>query len=479
MMRSFTLIALIIAFATKMASAENYFSPGTVWTLSLPTSVNEGDILVKGYGKLLDPIEYKGEEVMPYVRFNPETGEMQPENFYVRSEGDKVFFRPKKVEDPEMDHWYLIYDFGLQPGETAAVSSLWFKNNGQLANVYGFHVECIETNVSDSDIFGECMNLKYTFDSEISHDSFDVTWIMGAGNPMSMEYPCESPIPNIGTIEVTSADGELLFGYKAYFISDNNFFRPGTVWIDQQSDSMNQEPGTSKKYFKLLDTREDVGINAMPYVSFDPETGESSEPKYYVRSAWDKVYFRPIEVAKPELDRWYLVYDFSLQPGDHTAVYTLKFDGNKLVDTTGEYVECISSDESLEDMTGKFMRLKHYSKTEKEVIWIMGAGNIANMQYPVGVPEESNYVMEVTTADGDVVFKSGVTKVAGIETDNVSVTSEGLTIVVDGLDADQPVTIYNLDGASVAEGKGSCRLTMTEKNVYIVKAGSFTFKVVV
>lgn len=62
---------------------------------------------------------------------------------------------------------------------------------------------------------------------------------------------------------------------------------------------------------------------------------------------------------------------------------------------------------------------------------------------------------------------------------NMSITVSGSSIVVEGVDATTPVTVYNTAGQTVASGNAAAPIFIGEHGVYIVKAGEATSKVII
>ena len=134
---------------------------------------------------------------------------------YIRIEGEKVFF----LADEEASDWRLLYDFGLQPGETATV---WhFAHTGLVSGkvtIYERFVRCEEI-LPPNDLYGmEQMRM-----SVLHHEDLDNTdnvldeglWLKGIGT-------LHSPIDNTPW----NVDGYLETLLEAKFGSDILYRNP-------------------------------------------------------------------------------------------------------------------------------------------------------------------------------------------------------------------------------------------------------------
>ena len=98
------LIILALAFlCLPVLAAENYFRPGTVWTVETSYDFMHFSVHDEFIG---DEIEVEGEKVLPFYRSGHGDRENARLTMYMRSEGDKVFWRSIDEEYPVDGHTY-------------------------------------------------------------------------------------------------------------------------------------------------------------------------------------------------------------------------------------------------------------------------------------------------------------------------------------------------------------------------------------
>lgn len=111
-------IFVIALGCVLLVGARNYFKPGMVWEMKAQVCGGEGDVYYWNchvgpdtvlFGQrcnLLEESDYYDSE---YVN--------DCKSVYVRAEGDVVYVLP----DSTVNEWFVLYDFGLQPGESCQV----------------------------------------------------------------------------------------------------------------------------------------------------------------------------------------------------------------------------------------------------------------------------------------------------------------------------------------------------------------------
>lgn len=100
-----------------VAGAENYIKEGTVWVLTCyPDMPDEAPAIAEErIEKCMD-----GDEEALGLFYTNSLGNTEFRAF-IRTEGDKVFF---KTKENFPDQWFLLYDFGLKEGESCEVYHL-------------------------------------------------------------------------------------------------------------------------------------------------------------------------------------------------------------------------------------------------------------------------------------------------------------------------------------------------------------------
>lgn len=227
-------VLLLLAMFAMSAGAENYFRPGTVWTTLYirDEPPHQGFLL---YHTILDEVTFDGEKVLPLAKYDEQNPEPEIER-YLRTDGDKVFWRRVQQEERE---WHLMYDFGLQPGEETEVYD--FYNVGtDVEKMLKVKLKCIERDffVNDNPLNGPMMKLKVLKygDSDKTEDILAVgNWIIGSGS--AEEFLCPGQFNwsggGVHTIRVESPKGNVVFedpeliGYVA--IDECEFSEPKPV----------------------------------------------------------------------------------------------------------------------------------------------------------------------------------------------------------------------------------------------------------
>lgn len=127
---------LLTCICMPMFASENYFRPGTAWVMECWTFPNNEKWLVDEF--IENEIIVDGQQVLPLYFSKHGDKDSKTLLYYVRSEGDKVYWRYIEHDYPE---WHLMYDFSLADGETSIITRL-SSNPGSVSNV---SVKCLRT----------------------------------------------------------------------------------------------------------------------------------------------------------------------------------------------------------------------------------------------------------------------------------------------------------------------------------------------
>lgn len=178
-----------------------WFTAGTCWIQeNIPCDPNE-EVTTSSY-YLVENLE-KPDEPILYNSLRPETPIAK-----IKTEGDKVLFSSIGRED---SGWYLLYDFGLQPGDYCTVNSIPEGGNKRTERVY-YCEEVDESNLA----FGGWPTMKmwdvYTGDDG-NPEFFDYgIWIKGIGSEKGVCDNCTIGYDGGGSklLEV-SHNGEIVY----------------------------------------------------------------------------------------------------------------------------------------------------------------------------------------------------------------------------------------------------------------------------
>ncbi len=115
------LILWLLLIFPLFGNAQVYFQEGMEWTVSVEGTQTPEGVQRTQYVSAQKCID--GENpVIGLFELNGHT-DLEPQlRVYVKTEGDKVYF---KFPDAESDEWYLMYNFGLKPGESCYVYYPW------------------------------------------------------------------------------------------------------------------------------------------------------------------------------------------------------------------------------------------------------------------------------------------------------------------------------------------------------------------
>lgn len=206
----FSIVALCAFFASSVCFAQNEvnaFKQGSVWT-ELRKSIYEPDTVVYTY-TIDGECNIKGRSCMQLWQEVTKSGDMLSSKLYTYlfTEGDKVYFVPTN----NTDTCYLMYDFGLEVGETVdAVDFVLYLQHG-IDYSYGWKNIAINNVNSCGNVFKRLEIVPEDYAPDNLCDSG--YWIKGIGNSLSVA----AGVGYIGAVGVGSitnivtVDGEVVF----------------------------------------------------------------------------------------------------------------------------------------------------------------------------------------------------------------------------------------------------------------------------
>lgn len=168
-------ISIAMAILPMLIFGQECFTNGTEWKMmirsieyqpktSIEISKLDGMVSINGYDAFKMYSEYENK---------PDSKTLL---YYVRTEGDKVFF---KLPDDNSEEWYLMYDFGLTVGEGCYIYNPTFTIS--LKKLYKSYLKCVsitKDETSDNTIMGM---------EEYKDDTFELlrgegSWIKGVSS---------------------------------------------------------------------------------------------------------------------------------------------------------------------------------------------------------------------------------------------------------------------------------------------------------
>lgn len=143
-------ISIAMAVLPMLIFGQECFTNGTEWITKITTPGNPQTELIK-IEKLDGMVNIDGYDALKmYCEY-----ENKPDSktllYYVRTEGDKVFFR---LPDDDSGTWYLMYDFGLVAGEGCYLYSPLYTDKENNNTPLKDYIKCISwTKDETSDIY--------------------------------------------------------------------------------------------------------------------------------------------------------------------------------------------------------------------------------------------------------------------------------------------------------------------------------------
>ena len=196
----FTLVAFTIM--PMLATAQTYFKDGTTWTTRLGGTQSAYTVYHNTYAKLNGTETIDGHQALKlfyYEEDNPE-----PQLYaYIRTEGDKVYFKPTNAAK---DTWYLMYDFGLKVGESCDVYSAW--NIDNYPNLRETQIKCLDIQKDENSGLTKMLVQEYL-------EGFDCgtfVWYKGLSSDLGLLWNNGCGVDGIGRkLMEVSYNGEVIF----------------------------------------------------------------------------------------------------------------------------------------------------------------------------------------------------------------------------------------------------------------------------
>lgn len=272
----------------------------------------------------------------------------------------------------------------------------------------------------------------------------------------------------------------LILAFISLSMNSQNLFTDGMKWRTLIYGTHEHEVVNSIEIVTIEKTLDENCFNM--YRSYEDNTSDR-ELIAIIKTEESKVYFTPNGFKSSE---WYLLYDFSLKPGEGCFIYNpLTFTEDSKPYKT--YVKCIGIDEKFNE-DWSLLRLEEY--TDKSCLnligngsWIKGLSSLNGILYNnrFGVDGFSSFLLEVS--DNERVLYSNIP--SGIlETTDTSIPN----IKVDGLDLYISVnddicgSIFSQAGVHIGDykfSKAPTHIKLSNRGVYILKLENTSKKILV
>ena len=143
-------ISIAMAVLPMLIFGQECFTNGTEWITKITTPGNPQTELIK-IEKLDGMVTIDGYDALKMYCEYESIPDSKTLLYYVRTEGDKVFFR---LPDDDSGTWYLMYDFGLVAGEGCYLYSPLYTDKENNNTPLKDYVKCISwTKGETSDIY--------------------------------------------------------------------------------------------------------------------------------------------------------------------------------------------------------------------------------------------------------------------------------------------------------------------------------------
>lgn len=128
---------------------------------------------------------------------------------YVRTDGDKIYFKLPKAENGE---WYLMYDFGLQPGDDCYINNPSIIGNGNIP--FKSYIKVTDVARDEQNGMDIIRFKEYKDESCDELSKADGEWIKGLSSSRGVNYPngfgLDGGLMGVELLEVTCG-GETIY----------------------------------------------------------------------------------------------------------------------------------------------------------------------------------------------------------------------------------------------------------------------------
>ena len=472
MKKYFLSLVLACMGISPVIASDTYFRPGMTWVEERRSDVTPWDLPFQDVLYL-----EQGDEDGVYELYTLSETEAEPSlTALVKTEGEKVFMRSVKAGDTQ--NWYLVYDFGLLPGESCDVYYPYWKTQDGIP--WKYNLSCLEIREQDPEFDGvDVMVMKENLSDEYSDQGY---WIKGIGATRGVLENCRfEAVGGSSRIQQAIFNGESLYSTPSDMSS---CFFPGVSWLTEyESDANPNVSPFSYRNYTIMGTKDDMYL----YSSNPMSDATVIQTVAQIRTEGGKVYFRLPTDATSE---WYLMYDFGLRVGSGDYFYDPDW---LLSDGTPSRSYLVCREKVLYNSRYKgwtTMTMEEYADETLEEIrgtgtWIRGLGAEAGVLENIGFDLDGrNSKMLEAKIENNVIYssRSGNSGVNDISAD-FSVNVNGLDVTVSGLDGYSEGAVYGLEGTLICSftgsDRGSISFSLPSSGLYILRIGSVTRKLLI
>lgn len=275
----------------------------------------------------------------------------------------------------------------------------------------------------------------------------------------------------------------LILAFIPFLMNGQNYFTDGMKWRTQIYGTHEPEAAKSIEVVTIERTPDDNCFNM--YRSYEDNTSDR-ELVGVIKKEESKIYFNPNGFKSSE---WYLLYDFSLRPGEGYFIYNpLTF--TKDAEPYKTYIKCIGIDENFNE-DWSVLRLEEYKDDSCLNIigngsWIIGLSSLNGILYNnrFEIDGFSSKLLIEVSDNGKILYsnmQSEILEITDTSTPNINIKVDGFDICI-SVNEDICGSIYSQAGMHMGDYKFSktpTHIKLSNRGVYILKLENTSKKILV
>lgn len=264
-------------------------------------------------------------------------------------------------------------------------------------------------------------------------------------------------------------------------MNSQNYFTDGMKWRTQISGTHEPEVVTSIEVVTIEKTTSENCFYM--YRSYENDA-YNKDLIATIKTEESKVYFK-LEGANNS--EWYLLYDFSLKPGDGCFVYS-PFTSYKNSTPYKTYVKCIGIEDNFEGSDWRVLRLEEYNDASCTNIigtgsWIKGVSSLNGVLYNnhFGVDGVNRLLLDVSD-NHKIIYsnnRTGISETTDTPIPNIRIQDLDVYISVNG---NISGSLYSQTGIQIGNyifNQTPTHIKLSHKGVYILQLGNNAIKILV